>query len=481
MRAKITAPGIKMNVRNKIIITAIAGGIILYFLDALIYYLVFAQGHAFLEVLITAVPLSEIYNRLILISGMLILGFIITAYINDLLIENEILKQRSQENKNGVDTEFISSLSHQIRTPLNAIVGFSELLKDPNLSIQSKQTYINHIHSSGSYLLQLVNNLTDISSMESRKLKIERSETRIYHLFEELKEQLENRKLESGRDKVEIILDHGVEDRDFTIMADHNRLKQVISNLLENAVKYTDEGKIEFSYEIYENNSLAVHVSDTSQGFSQERLEMIMNRYRNLTDNYHQPFDAVSLRLTISINLIKSMGGEISAESRLGKGSSFLFTIPVSTVEKTIPAEEVDEMDDPGIPHKKEWGHKTILITEDVESNFIYLRELLRPTEAQLIWARNGKEAIKEVEKNRKINLVLMDILMPQMDGYEASKKIKEIRPDLPIIAQTAYSIEGEKGKESHMHFDEYLIKPVWSPQLISAIENFFRNTGKRK
>lgn len=473
----------EMKAKRKIIISAVVGGALLYVMDGLIYYLLFANDNNLTEVLFTAIPVHELYSRLVLFIGIILFGFIITGFINDLILENEYLRRQQSNNSNdGIDSEFISGLSYQIRTPLNAIVGFSELLKDPNLSMQSKQIYINHIHSSGSYLLQLLNNLTDITRIESNQLSLNIVDTRIYSFFEELRNHFEDRKKETGKVNVKIILNHGIEDSGFTIELDKNRFRQVMTNLLENALKYTDDGQIEFGYSIIENKQLVVYVRDSGQGFSKERLEMILNRYKNLTDNHNQPFDGVALRLTISKNLIKVMGGDLTAESSLGKGSSFQFSLPFSKTEKEITEVEDDNDQTDDIAYPKDWEDKTILIAEDVESNFIYLQELLKPTRAELIWVKNGEEAILEVEKNKKIDLVLMDILMPEMDGYEASRKLKEIRPDLPLIAQTAYSMEGDKNAEAHTFFDDYLIKPIWSPQLLAAIEkHFFQPKNKKR
>ena len=165
-----------MNSKNKVILYSVIFGFILYILDALIYYLVFSQDYSFLEVFITSVPLSEIYNRLLMMVGLIIFGFIVSGILSDLYLENNFLKhQAAGAASEKIDADFISSFSYQLRTPLNAIVGFSELLKDPNLSAQSKQTYVNHIYNSGNYLLQLLDNMDDISKIESNQFNINKT------------------------------------------------------------------------------------------------------------------------------------------------------------------------------------------------------------------------------------------------------------------------------------------------------------------
>jgi signal transduction histidine kinase/CheY-like chemotaxis protein len=465
-----------MEAKRKVIISALAGGVILYIIDSFIYYYqVSASGESFAEILLMNAPVPELYSRLLLFVGILLFGFIVAGFIGNLVSENKFLRQQQEESTPvGMDADFISGLSYQIRTPLNAIVGFSELLKDPNLSMQSKQTYINHIHSSGSYLLQLLNNLTDISRIESKQLALDKNTTRIYELFEGMRKQFQEKIKEAGKDGVRLILNHGVEDPEYKILIDDGRFRQVLENLLENSLKYTEEGFIEFGYLIKNNNHLEVTIKDSGQGYTRERLEMILNRYRNLTDNQNQPFDVVALRLTISKNLIKVMGGEIHAESEIRKGSKFTLKVPFSEPTHELLEDQDEEHEDENPAEHRNWEKRTVLIAEDVESNFIYLQELLRPTGADLIWVKNGEEAIREVERNPEIDIVLMDILMPEMDGYEASQKLKELRSDLPLIAQTAYNLEGDRSAEAHIYFDDYLIKPLWAPQLLAAIEKHF-------
>lgn len=467
-----------MSAKNKIILYAVLIAIIFYFIDSLIYFLVFAEGNSFLQVLITAVPLNEIYNRLLIFVGIVLLGFISSAIISNIALENEFLKNQPSRKTVAHDSRFISGLSYQIRTPLNAIVGFSELLKDPNLSLQSKQTYINHIHSSGNYLLELINNLSDITKIESDQMNVSKSETRINTLLDELHAQFEEQKKEAGKSEVKIEAVKGNNDPQYTVFTDPDRLKQVLTNLLENAIKHTDKGKVEFGYKIKEANLLEFYVKDTGQGFSMDRLEIIFSRYNKLTDNRNQPFDSVALRLTISKSLVKLLGGNIWANSKLGRGSTFLFTLPFTDVERTDREPEAKSPTKSKVPKEHNWGKRIILIAEDVESNFIYLQELLKPTEARLIWAKDGKEAVEYIKSNKDIDLVLMDILMPEMDGYEATREIKKMRPEIPVIAQTAYSLEGSENKDDVERFDDFLIKPIWSPQLMEAIEKHFSKYG---
>lgn len=468
-----------MNSKNKVILYAILIAIILYILDATIYYLLFNDEDTFLQVFITAVPLFEVYNRLLMFVGVIIFGFIVSGFISDLSLENEFLKHQPGRGSmpSKMDSEFVFSLSHQIRTPLSAIIGFSELLKDPNISAQSRQTYINYIHSSGNYLLQFINNLVDITKIEANELEINKSDFDVNDVLNTLFKNYNEKKLEMGREKVELKLESSIASKSLRVNTDKERLKQVLTNLLENAFKHTEEGIIEIGYRLIDDSLLEFYVKDTGQGFSMDRLEIIFNRYKKLSDNHNQPFDGVALRLTISKSLVKLLGGDIWANSKVGKGATFYFTLPFNVIEgqslTKIEKPEVvqdTESDDNKEPEKADLSNNTILIAEDVESNYIYLQELLRQTNAKLIWAQNGEEAVKEIKTNPDVDLVLMDILMPEMDGYEASKQIKKLRSELPIIAQTAYSLEGGRDNSDLVNFDDYLIKPIWSPQLMAII-----------
>lgn len=460
-----------MNIKNRIILISALLGIGLYIIQSTVYFFLFQEDLGYIEALITKVPIAEIYNRALLILGVVLFGFLISSILGDLHFENEVLKMRETKNENNDDGEFINNLSYQIRTPLNAIVGFTELLKDPNLSSQSKQTYINHIYSGGNYLLQLVNNLIDISKIERNKLTLELQDCNLNKFLDDIVATSEERKTDYNKPDIEIRLIKPLKEDKFYISTDKNRLKQVLQNLVENSLQHTDEGFVEISCKVKDLDLLEFCIKDTGRGYTEERLSTIFGRYNKLTDNHNQPFDPSALRLGISKSIVKVLGGSFWADSKPGLGASFYFTIPFIQIEEKKSVAEPSEKT--SVRLKKgnyNWENKTILIAEDVESNFIYLKELLRPTGAELIWAENGRIAVEKVQEVPKIDIVLLDILMPEMDGYEASLRIKEMRPDLPIIAQTAFSLETGKRKKELENFNAYLIKPIWGPQLFETI-----------
>jgi signal transduction histidine kinase len=461
-----------MDKKINVLAFAITVGLILYILDSVIFYLEFQNKYTFFQAFLTGAPFWEIFSRLLMLTGIIILGLIINGKIREFSSENIISKSKHSKVPHGqLDFNFLSSLSFQIRTPLNAIIGFSELLKIPNLSPESKDIYINHINSSSKYLLLLINNLSEISKIESNELTINRVESNITRIIEDHFPVFQARKAELGKPDISLVIETAGQNANLIILTDPERLKQVFNNLLENALINTENGVIKVGYSLKTNGFVEFHIKDTGRGFSQERLETIFDRYNKLTDNHNMPFDGSVLRLAISKSLVKLLGGEIWADSKIGQGTIIYFTIP--NLKVAAKSKEDVPVKKETASNSRDWSDRHILIAEDVDSNYIYLEELLRPTRIKLLWAKNGKEAINLVNANPKIELVLMDILMPEMDGYQASREIKKIRKDLPIVAQTACVIEGNENNEDHMNFDSYLTKPIWSPQLISTIDKY--------
>ncbi len=462
-----------MKKKFNIIRFSITLGVIFYAVDTVLFYLTNGNEYTFIQALLPVDPISEIYSRLLLVSGIIIFGIILNGKFNELSVGKKYEQIQPQKTKRStIDFSFLSSLSYQLRTPLNAIIGFSELLKKPGLTPDSKEIYIGHINSSSKYLLLLINNLSEISKIESNELSISRVETDVNRIIEELFQVFTIRKEEMGKSHVPIVIEKVRIKDSFNIMTDPERLKHVINNLLENALSQTESGMVKMGYVVKDNGFVEFFIKDSGKGYSQERLEIIFERYNKLTDNQNLPFDGSVLRLAISKSLVKLLGGEIWADSKPGQGATIYFTIPYMEVQ--TPKEEVI-VKKASATASRDWSEHTILIAEDVESNYIYLLELLRSTNIVILWAKNGLEAVKMAELNPKIELVLMDILMPEMDGYQAAKEIKKMRPELPIVAQTAYMIEDSTKSEDIKSFSSYLIKPIWAPQLISTLENFIK------
>jgi len=461
-----------MNKKFNVLGYAITLGLILYITEAVIFYFEFKEDYTFLESLLTKVPFYQVLSRLAILSGFLLFGLIVYNRIKEISFENQFPASRSSKNSGSTsDSNFLSGLAYQMRTPLNAILGFSELIKAQGQSKEITEKYLQQINQSSRYLLLLINNISEISKIESNEMNINRVACNINQILEEIYHDNNLKKSELLKSEIRIEIEENLSTENFNILCDPARLKQVLNSLIENSMDLTETRLIKIGYTFKNNGFVEFFVIDNGAGLSQERLDSILNRYNKLTDNQKMPFDGYVLRLAISKSLVKLLGGEIKAENKPIKGTAIYFTIPylkvtVKSTEKSIEKKLISS-------NSINWSDRLILIAEDVDSNYIYLEELLRPTKIKLMWAKNGQEAVDMVKENPNIELVLMDILMPEMDGYQASKEIKSFRKDLPIIAQTACAIEGNEKSEQNMHFDSFLTKPIWSPQLLALVDKY--------
>ncbi len=464
-----------MKPQTKALFYSILLGVLFYTVDSVLDYILFYKDLGFFQVFITNPPIQEVYTRLIGMAFIMILGMILPR----LLVPGmgSFAPSKNEEPKISSDPALMISVSNQIKTPLNAIVGFVELLKDPHISDTSRDLYLGHIRTSGRYLAELINNITDITMIETGQLFIKEEDCRLNEMLSDLYNQYTSFIKEKGKTELAILFKKGVRDDDYTIRCDKDRVKQVFTNLLENSLNFTDEGTIEFGYHLIDDRTLEFFVKDTGAGFSMERMEMIFKQFSRILDSRMRPFDLASLRINISKHLIKLMGGELKADSKLGHGSDFRFQIAVKqakTVKSEISMEKAETIEEKvEVSTEPVWKGRNILIAEDVESNFIYLQEILRPTGANIFWAENGKEAVELCRKNKNFDVVLMDVLMPEMDGYEATKEIKKEFPNLPVIAQTAYHLDEADYKDAMNYFQKYLIKPIWSHDLLSTLKEY--------
>ena len=377
--------------------------------------------------------------------------------------EELIIAKSNAEDSEKLKSAFLANMSHEIRTPLNSIIGFSNLLNRPNLKEEKRVSYINIIISSGNHLLNLINDIIDISKIQSKQLAIYTTEIRINPLLEELFTSFSQLDIENK--EIEIILNKGLSDNEDIICTDETRLKQILTNLISNALKFTDSGKIEISYKVNENVVL-FSVSDTGIGMTNEDAKIIFDKFRQVGYDIKRKYGGAGLGLTISKALVELLGGDIWVESEKGKGSIFSFTIPYKTAEQ---CKQTDSETKVNVNNQKFIG-KTILITEDDTSNIKYFNELLEDSMANILIAKTGTEAITFVKENKNIDIVLMDIQLPDMTGYETTKRIKEIRKDLPVIAQTANAMHDDKQKALNAGCDAYISKPINSEMLYSLI-----------
>ena len=385
--------------------------------------------------------------------------------------EKELIQAKEKaEESDKLKSAFLANMSHEIRTPMNGIIGFANLLNDPDLSFSTRAEYINVINNNSKNLLHLIEDIIDIAKIEAGQLSIKKSAFNLNKLLDDVYAMFNKLMEKSANKNVELKIKLPKND-DPVIFTDEHRLRQILANLLSNAVKFTETGYIEFGYKITKENFYEFQVKDTGVGINPDKTGLVFDRFRQVDGSPTRKHGGTGLGLAICKNLVKLLGGNIWVNSEPEKGSTFYFTIPLHH-DKTIKVSStltVNEEITTDISFK---GY-TILIAEDELINYTYLELLLKKNGATLIHASNGKEALEVITQDPTVDLVLMDIKMPMMNGYEATKLIKIQRPALPVIAQTAYAMEEERKKCLDCGCDDYISKPIEPSVLFKKIKYF--------
>lgn len=387
--------------------------------------------------------------------------------------EKELIKAKDKaEESDKLKSAFLANMSHEIRTPMNAIIGFSQLLNIGSLTPDRQKEYTEIIIKKGKLLITLIDDIIEVSKFQSGQLTITKSECNLNALMNELFLQFNQKISQLGKEN--IVLRLAVDDFNtpFVIFTDPGRLQQVIANLLSNAVKFTDKGNIDFGFKRDQENRLHFFVHDTGIGIPKDKLRVIFNRFRQVEETATRRFGGSGLGLTISKGIIELLGGKIWAESNLHKGSSFYFNLPLETVPVT-EAEQVVEEPAQEISNFN-WKDKVILVAEDEEVNYKFLETVLHETQAQVLHAENGFQVIELCRSINKIDLILMDMKMPEMNGFDAAREVKRINPKIPIIAQTAFSMKDDRAKCFEAGCDDYIAKPIDIKVLIDKIDQLF-------
>jgi PAS domain S-box-containing protein len=376
-----------------------------------------------------------------------------------------IAKEKAEE-ADKLKTAFLANMSHEIRTPMNAIIGFSDLLTDDDLTRNEKLDYSIHIKKAGESLMNLISDIIDIAKIEAGQLQINNAACNLDELLNDLVGTYSEVIIKAGKEALKIRLFKQVGVNGLVIMTDPFRLKQVLSNLIGNATKFTERGHIEFGYLLKDNETIEFIVRDTGMGIAHGKQKDIFQRFSQVDNSNTRKYGGTGLGLAISKNIIEIMGGTIWLESEPGKGSSFCFTLPFVPVISS----EVTESHFEKTIQDYDWQGKTILVAEDVPSNFMFIEAALRRTNVRLLWVQDGKQAVAMALQDASIDLILMDIQLPELNGYEATAEILKVRKDLPIISQTAYALSGEKEKSLQAGCVDYIPKPIRSENLIITI-----------
>ena len=375
-----------------------------------------------------------------------------------------IAKEKAEESER-LKSAFLANMSHEIRTPMNNILGFTELLDDDTLGREDRKKFLSIINSSSHQLLTVINDIIDISKIESNQLTIYNTTFNVNHLLDGLLISSEREKHRLGKDKIGLILDKALKDEDSYIVCDDVRLAQVLNNLLGNALKFTTSGYIKFGYRL-ENSNFLFFVEDTGKGIARDKQEVIFQRFRQEEELYSRQYGGTGLGLSISKGLVDLLGGSIWLESSEKQGTKFFFTIPGSRlITKKIPAEET------GIPKRRlDFSGKTLLIAEDILENYNYMEILLKRTGAKVLHAEDGKQAITICRSRPEIDLILMDIQMPGMNGIEATREIRKFNTKVSIIGLTAYAYIEDKVHCIDAGCNDFLSKPIEREKLMDLL-----------
>jgi signal transduction histidine kinase len=416
------------------------------------------------------IPISEATTRskhLLIIAfvtlfiGISLLIYLVINILDRKLYEKTLLEAKKKaEESDELKTAFLNNISHEIRTPLNGIIGFSDLLTNTDPSKELKQNFNEIIRSSCNQLLSTISNVLELSKIQTGEVakvitdvSVEKSLNIIIQTFEK-----------AANDKGILIIRKFPDNSGITFFqTDEGKLHQILSNLISNAIKFTNTGYIEIGFEI-QDSFIQFHVKDSGIGINPEKSKYLYDIFNQGDIALGRKYGGIGIGLSITKAFVELLGGKIWFDSRLEYGTVFYFTLPFVKTSLGKPSEKSTLKFNMS-------NDLRILVTEDEKSNYILIQELLKNSGINLLWAKNGEDAVKLCHEDASINMVLMDIKMPGMNGYEATKLIKSNRPDLPVIAISAFIQNSDT--DQNMLFDSILAKPFKVEEFIYTIKRF--------
>jgi PAS domain S-box-containing protein len=388
-----------------------------------------------------------------------------------LIYEDLIQAKVEAETSNKLKASFLANISHEIRTPLNSVIGFSNLLLASDLSQEVKEDYIEHINFNSEKLLQIIGDIIDLSRLESSQMQITYEETSVIEVINDVIEET-RQSIKRNEKPIILTVKNLFGDSSDLIFSDKVWLKRVISHLMDNAVKFTLEGSVELYYG-KENDNIFIRVKDTGIGINKENLVRIFEEFSQEINGHHRPFEGLGVGLTLAKEVIERMGGKIFVKSEKGIGSEFSFTLPyrpagTNKYKSRIPEQTFNPAD---------WSSKKCLLVDDNKDVLIYLNRILLDTGIKILTARSGPEAISIIKQDPCVDVILLDMQMPEMNGIETTREIRKIRKDIPIIAQTAFVFENDKDIILEAGCDACLIKPIRKEHLLTVLSGFIKTT----
>ena len=413
-------------------------------------------------IMVSKVPLFDVHGKIIGIVG-------VTHDITERkVVEQELLKAKEKaEESDRLKSAFLANMSHEIRTPMNGILGFAQLLNEPKLSGEEQQEYISIIEKSGVRMLNIINDIIDISKIESGQMEISISQVNINEQIDYVYTFF---KPEAEKKGIRLLIQNTLSSKEAIVRTDNEKIYAILINLVKNAIKYTNEGSIEVGYK-KKGQFLEFFVKDTGIGIDKNRQDAIFERFIQADITNKQAIDGAGLGLSITKAYVEMLNGKLWVESEAGKGSVFYFTIPYNVGPSEIRAQGAISLDDRITSQIK---LRKILIVEDDVASEIFLSLSVKRYGESILKARSGIEAVEICRNNPDIDLVLMDIRLPVMNGYEATRKIRQFNKDVIIIAQTAYGLIGDKERALDAGCNGYISKPIDSVGLTGLINTFF-------